>query len=322
MLMMKKVAFHSNQIGLRGTEVSLYDYAHYNEVILGNRSIVISPARATTHHQAAIEKFSSRFPVYLYNEWSDAEGLFKRDGIDVLYCLKSGENDGLVSRVCKTVVHAVFAFCEPHGDVYAYISEWLARAASPPGQFFPFVPHMIERPRTTGSMRADLGIPEDAVVFGRYGGSDTFDIDFAQAVVADVAVSHPERYFLFMNTNQFCPPRKNIIYLDGTADMGEKERFIGTCDAMLHARRQGESFGLAVGEFSIRGKPVITWFDSPERNHIGVLGKKGIYYRTHEHLRHILVNFKPDPSQNWDAYSEHFSPEVVMEQFRRVFLEG
>ena len=31
---MKNVAFHSNQLGIRGTEVALYDYALYNETIL------------------------------------------------------------------------------------------------------------------------------------------------------------------------------------------------------------------------------------------------------------------------------------------------
>jgi len=31
---MMKVAFHSNQLGEGGTEVALYDYAHFNETIL------------------------------------------------------------------------------------------------------------------------------------------------------------------------------------------------------------------------------------------------------------------------------------------------
>ena len=41
---MRKIAFHSNQLCIRGTEVALFDYAHYNETILGNKSYIISDA--------------------------------------------------------------------------------------------------------------------------------------------------------------------------------------------------------------------------------------------------------------------------------------
>ena len=39
---MKKIAFHSNQLSLRGTEIALYAYAKYNEEILGNKSVIFS----------------------------------------------------------------------------------------------------------------------------------------------------------------------------------------------------------------------------------------------------------------------------------------
>lgn len=39
---MKTVAFLSNKLTLRGTEVAIYDYAHYNETLLGNHSIIIT----------------------------------------------------------------------------------------------------------------------------------------------------------------------------------------------------------------------------------------------------------------------------------------
>ncbi len=37
-----KIAFHSNQLSIRGTEVVLFDYAHYNKLLLGNESFIIS----------------------------------------------------------------------------------------------------------------------------------------------------------------------------------------------------------------------------------------------------------------------------------------
>ena len=39
--MKKKIAFHSNQLSLTGTEVALYDYAKNNEDLLGNDSFIV-----------------------------------------------------------------------------------------------------------------------------------------------------------------------------------------------------------------------------------------------------------------------------------------
>ena len=36
-----KTLFHTPSIGIRGGEVALYDYAHFNETILGNESVII-----------------------------------------------------------------------------------------------------------------------------------------------------------------------------------------------------------------------------------------------------------------------------------------
>ena len=59
---MKTVAFYSNQLCLRGTEIAMYNYADYNEKILGNKSIIFSIKGA---NMDAYEKFSDRFPVHL-----------------------------------------------------------------------------------------------------------------------------------------------------------------------------------------------------------------------------------------------------------------
>ena len=38
----------------------------------------------------------------------------------------------------------------------------------------------------------------------------------------------------------------------------EKSRFLYACDAMIHARADGETFGMAVAEFSVHNRPVLT----------------------------------------------------------------
>ena len=57
--MTKVVGFMTGQLGLRGTEVAVYDYARYNEEILGNKSFIFSYANAD---MSTLEKFENRFP--------------------------------------------------------------------------------------------------------------------------------------------------------------------------------------------------------------------------------------------------------------------
>ena len=76
-----KIAFHSNQLGIRGTEVALYDYALGNRDILGNESIIISDANADL---TTLDKFKTQFPVYLYNNFDEVEQIVNQENIDAL----------------------------------------------------------------------------------------------------------------------------------------------------------------------------------------------------------------------------------------------
>jgi hypothetical protein len=138
--------------------------------------------------------------------------------------------------------------------------------------------------------------------------------------VLTVARKRPDAWFLFMNTERFCEPHPRIVHLPGTADRVLKARFVDSCDAMLHARRQGESFGLAIAEFSARNRPVITYLGGTDRAHIEQLGAKGIYYETRRQLVRLLLRFEPEPDRDWDAYSREFAPAAVMRRFADVFL--
>lgn len=335
--------FHSNQLSLRGTEIALYDYAHYNETLLGNRSIIVIP-KAGYRDRGIEEKFKARFEVYFHEGKDDLERFAKKSQADFFYSICSGQNEGNLVDGVRNCIHAVFRYNEPHGDVYAYISSWLSQEMTA-GQT-PFVPHMVHLPDTTEDLREELGIPRGATVFGRYGGADTFDIPFVQRLIWTLSKQRPDLYFLFMNTEDFMPKqetrleatfnrvagrwfgreskRANVLFLPGQADLTAKTKFINTCDAMIHARLQGESFGLACAEFSIKNKPVITCNGEfiPERCHLEILGDKGIYYRNASELRAALTRFQKQPERDWDAYSKDYNPTKVMELFQRVFLDS
>lgn len=319
-----KVAFHCNQLSLRGTEVAMYDYAHYNEVLLGNESIVLAknPKIWKYSDQPAIEKFQKRFKVFFYNVPSEIEKILDDNNIDIFYAQKAGSIDEVVSSKRKTVIHAVFQQYQPHGNVYAFISEWLSQLY---GRKHDFVPYMVDLPVHDKDMREELGIPTDAYVFGRHGGYETFDIPFVKDFIKGFIDKRTDVYFLFMNTEKFIEhPR--VIFLEPTADLIKKTEFINTCTAMLHARFKGETFGLAVAEFSLRNKPVITYAGSLDRAHEMILGKDAFYYRNPIELNLIFHNLeqyfgKQNLSRDWNKYRD-YSPEKVMDKFKKIFLDG
>jgi glycosyltransferase involved in cell wall biosynthesis len=308
-----KIAFHSNQLGIRGTEVALYDYALGNRDILGNESIIISDVNSDL---TSLEKFKTQFPVYLYKNFSEVESIINQERIDAIYYIKAGFNDGKLVNNAKNLIHAVFKHKEPHGDVYAYVSKWLSDEMS--NGELPYVPHMINLPKHDLNYKDDFNI-DNKIVIGWYGG-DNFEIPFAKQAVIDIAKKRKDILFLFMNQTPFCN-LENIIFINGTIDLEEKVAFINTCDFMIHARERGETFGLTIAEFSTLGKPIITYYNSLERNHINILGDKGIYYNNYQELYNILLNLNKSDieKKDWNCYQD-FTPENIMKQFKKVFL--
>lgn len=315
-----RIAFHSEQLGVRGTEIALYDYAHYNRMLLGNDSIIISNASSDL---SALDKFKKNYQTLLYTDFREVQKWVDEYKIDAVYYIKAGANDGKLVPNAKNLVHAVFQLYHPHGDVYAYVSKWLATRMS--NGSIPYVPHMVDilRHNHDKDYREFLNIPKDATVFGYYGGPTSFNIDFAKRAVEDVAKANKNTYFIFMNVNAFCD-ESNVIFLEGSADLEKKIGFINTCDACIHARNGGESFGLTIAEFSTMNKPVITtsYCTEPLNDlaHIEMLGDKAVIYTDYISLVDILHNFKDikNTKEDWNAYRE-FTPSAVMGQFAKVF---
>jgi len=317
-----KLGFHTNGLSLRGTEIALYDYAHHNQKLLGNESVIFYRKNSSVV-QSVLEKFSQQFKLCPYDGQAELNRLIEQEKIDLTYFIKSGERDDAICESSPSLIHAVFPTKseEFHGDKYAFVSQWLSKEYS--NNKIPFVPHMIELPEISSNLRSNLDIPETATVLGWYGGSDSFNLDFVKETVLSAVEGRNDLYFLFMNMDPFAQ-HERLIFLPGNSDLNHKVQFINTCDGMLHARGIGESFGLACGEFSIKGKPVITYALSPQRSHIEILGDKAILYKGKKDLAEIFSNFNRQiqHEKNWDAYSENFSPKVIMRQFNDVFIKG
>jgi hypothetical protein len=317
----KIIGFLSNKLTLRGTEIALYDYAHFNETILENKSIIITRDynNIKDHFDVSLEaylKFQTRFTIEYYEYQQDIDEIVERHKMTHLYIIKSGTNDGLISTKCINLIHCIFNTSQHHGQIYSAISSDVNRLFN---TNYPVVPHMIYNYNTTEDLREELNIPSDAIVFGRYGGIETFDIKFVHQAIKDVLKLRQDVWFIFMNTNEFYY-HPQIIYFKGTSNMEYKKKFINTSDAMIHARTQGETFGITCGEFAIEKKPVITWNNSNERNHINILDKNAVLYSDYESVYKILNEFNKNKyNMENNGYLE-YNPENVINIFNKVYL--
>jgi len=316
------ILFQCNQLSNRGTEVAIYDYAHYCEELLGHNSIIMCRKNSSFTDPLVVEKFENRFKViwYDHNEDQIIEKIVFQQSADLFYSLKSGGFDANISFSTKSAIHGVFDL-DPHGDKWAVISEWLSQDVQKRRQInVPIVPHIVQLPETNQNLRERLNIPKGAFVVGRHGGYDQLDIPFVYNAIKRALDKRSDLYFLLLNTRPLPFQHERIIYLRGTADMLKKRMFINTCDVCLHGRALGESFGLAVAEFSICNKPVITYYGSEQRSHIWILANDGFYYNNENQLVDLLLN-SYNKQRNYDKYSERFNPKIVMEQFKKVFID-
>ncbi|MEE3663325.1 hypothetical protein V2I52_15505 [Brenneria sp. g21c3] len=321
-----KIIFHENQLCYRGTTNAMFHYAYENKNTLKNESIILYNKNSPNNFLPTIDLFKKHFEVYSYTHHEQIDKIIKETQSDILYVINSGEKSNIISEKIKTVIHAVFKHHEPHGDVYAYVSKWLSDEMTAGAA--PYVPHMICLPDEHENLRDELGIPKDAIVFGRHGGAETFDIIFAHKIIKKIARKRKDIFFLFLGTDPFVKKGffykyDNIIFLNASSDPHYKTKFINTCDAYLHARINGETFGIAIGEFSIKNKPIITWSQSEERCHLDILGSKALTYKDENELFSILTEFDKDymSQQNWDCYSNEFNKYSVMEKFDNVFIK-
>ena len=318
-----KIAIHSNQFDGRGTGKVPLDYGLGLQNLLGHEVVCITSALSKNE---GLEVLSRDFKTFTYNkkagdnpasEVADAiNRIIESEKIDFIHMLKAGENDAIHPTGCKVGVHCVFNMAHPHGDVYAGVSEYLAKKHNQTA----YVPHIIKNYPPTKDLRSELGIPKDALVFGRHGGSNTFDIPFVYTAINRILNERKDVYFVFLATTPFMK-HDRVIFIPWAVEQQDIFNFIHACDIMIHARGAGETFGLAVGEFSVANKPVIT-NGGYDKAHVWHLGERAIVYNDEHQLMDIFRQVTREYIQDndWDVFSQTFSEKTVTEQYKQVFL--
>jgi hypothetical protein len=318
-----KIAFHSNQLGLRGTEVSLYNYALYNEEVLGNESVIITFEH--TNLEAKM-KFSDRFET-LVEPWNKYEEVLKSKHVDYLYMQKAGWNDGYSLSNIPTLIHCVFRGFQPHGYRHAFISDYLAEVEGYNPNLFS-IPYLVnDLPKSSFSLREQLHIPSKDIVLGYHGGENQFSISYAKKAIERVLCVRDDIQFIFLNIKPWINHPK-AHFLPGTYNMDYKAAFIEACDGMIHARADGETFGMSIAEFAVKDKPVITQGFAPDWSHLMMLNDTGIYYHSEKQLYCILKDFEKvveEKRKEVKSFSKNYlkyaDPSYVMEKFKFVYLQ-
>jgi hypothetical protein len=319
------LGFHSKQLTARGTEVALFDYALAAKNLLGHEVRVFVPAQAEKVIPAVKRRLEEDFEVVLYARPSSIS-------CDALYVIKRGR-PGRVTEAIPELNHAFEYASHPHGHRFAAVSAWVARTARhhvrmPRGRVLhvpklkkpPVVPHIVALPDVDEDLREQLGIPQEAVVFGRHGGEGTFNIHFVRDAVRAVVEERPDVWFVFLNTDGFCE-HSRIVHLPRTADRAEIRRFVNTCDYTIHAHEHGETFGLAVAESALSGVPVLTYLDSPRKAHLDLLPNGLLLgYSSYDGVLHYLRTLPRRTAPVASDIGERYGVEPVMARFRDVFL--
>lgn len=324
------IAFFVRHFTERGTEVSIYDYALQNEEILNNKSYIICFTDETQKsinfptEKHSYEKFNKRFPIIEINNILDMKHVIAHYKLNFFYTQTYGGGGDVyefhnknIWGICKTIKHCVFDTTYPESDFYISISEMLNKRYKTNIQV---IPYLVDLPNHDENLRNQLKIPNDAIVFGRYGGMTEFNIENTHNAIREHVERNGNVYFLFMNTNIFYKhPR--IIYLDRNVDLDYKVKFINTCDAMIHSRQMGETFGAAIAEFSSKNKPIITC-PCGDLEHIKILGDKAITYNTKEQLLSIFQNIETivNSRSDWNAY-RLYTPGYVMNLFKTYIFD-
>lgn len=324
--MNKNIIFHSNNLCERGVCVSIYDYAFYVRQYL-NLNPIIAYDLKSDNLEESVNHFRNQFEVIGYESFQEVQKLVDKRNIDYFYAQKYGFKDEIIVKNSKNLIHSVFSrdLDQVHGDVYAFISEWMSQQVD---YKIPYVSYMINLPSHQETYREGFGIPKNATVIGRYGGKETFNIDFVTKSIENILQKREDIWFLFLNT-EIKINHERCLYFDPVIDLHYKVQFINTCDAFLHARDYGETFGASVLEFACKNKQIISYdnFDLQTnhplggRNHFLYLNQNCFSYKNQQELDDIFLNITRDNPFDTSYLNEKFSPQSVIKKFYEVFIK-
>ena len=346
----------------RGMPASTFQYAKYASTVLGHHSISLigsisnaavdlkttpMPYSDIKVTRKALQHWCQHFPVYYFDGGiGGLKGAVEAARCDAVYVQHLSAHEHNFVRVLRsagvpTMVHCMGWCSVRQGTSFAVISEWAeARFHVGPVVRLSVDPCLPESPTDTLELRATHGVPTDAPLLCYLGGPDSFSLQWvvrelfsSPAIVDSWLKEFPTLHLMFMPRNDVVPNHPRIHFNPFSSSVKAKAAFVHACDAMLHARSNGESFGMAVAEFSVCNKPVITQDrdasdPSYETAHLDMLGSKAWAYQPRskesflKQVRRLVTESRAVlKAGSWNAHEANAPETLMRDHFHPKFLK-
>ena len=138
----------------------------------------------------------------------------------------------------------------------------------------------VESPYSEENLREELGIPNDAFVFGRIGRDDDSIYDPIN-INAYAQVENENTYFILVNPGRAARndiARYNLTntkIVERTSSERRLSQFYNTIDVLAHSRLDGECNPANVWEAAAHGRPVISHYGTVYNGHIETIQDNG-----------------------------------------------
>lgn len=212
-----------------------------------------------------------------YSSQSEGEFLINHVKPDIIHCHCDGgphwPQPGIhIDFSIPYVQTSVFGVPNPNAYVKKtlFVSHWLMKYVMGQnyeprkGSRYDFLNNPVEMPKTSDNLRAEFGIPADALVLGRSGRPDNGIYLDVNVRAAEVLFSKYPNLLFFV----LAPPPKMIEDLEKskipyrimepTVDDERISKYYNSLDVFAHARSDGETQGLCLSEAGIHSVPCLT----------------------------------------------------------------
>lgn len=334
---------HLNQLGERGTETSTFELG-YALKMLGHSVTIAYPKDSQSNRIDVENIFKTEFDMYPYSKFSKQDK-WVRNNIDFAYFLKINGLDGLGYKGIFNAIHTVFPEYLPHGNTYTYISKWLANESNRLAHMkfrllrrgpislskgcinamkFQHVPHIVNMPKPSFSMRESLGIPEDAFLILRYGGVTEFNVGWVKDALIEELEKNHSWFFLGVNTEEFSNHPRSL-FLPAITDKQIKSNLLNDANVFLHARLRGESFGMSLVESLQIGTPVLSFSGGVDQNHVDLLSNTNCLYKSPQELKSKLLDLDKNENrkqkiETFVNMGDKFRPGNLIDEYLKIIF--
>lgn len=335
----------------RGTGVATFNFAVEAQRTLGHKaSFLVGPLQglaAGVWDEAKLPASRLRllrehFASVRFHKRPDQLGASARAlGCDAVYLhhlsrVNSEESIAIATlhrHGVKVMLHCMGWCITRQGDAFAVTSEWAQRRFHVgPVVHLPVPRCPAPAVGAVRALRAELRIPKRATLLCYMGGPDSFSIAWVRKALFGSAATLrgwldplPELHLLFMPMQAGLPEHARVHSLPATSDPARKAAFYHACDGLLHARSNGESFGMVVAEFSSCNKPVITQGRAEgayETAHLDMLGARAWAYAPHspDSLLAQIRRLASTPrnvtqARDWNAHAANEPAPLMRDEF-------